>query len=230
MHEEIANYKLMLLDRVAEEISTCTDCDLFLQRKKTVPGNYPIEALLAPVKVVFIGEGPGAEEDKTGETFIGKAGKLLDDLLKTIRLNKTKLFIYNVVKCRPPDNRNPTPDEMFICSYHTYRQLNIIQPDLVVLLGGVAIYFGLQTKRTDFKLERGAKRLSVGECRNKIHRFTTPKVDNIDGCSCNCIATYHPAGALRDNRLMSGIKTDFQFIKKEIQCILKRKEVRISDD
>jgi len=116
-------------------ISKCVKCDELAEyRTQTVPGVGPTDA-----RVVFIGEAPGRWEDEKGEPFVGDAGTYLTELLEKIGLHRSKVFITNIVKCRPPDNRNPKTPEMENCAAYLERQLALIKPDLVVLLGRVAL-------------------------------------------------------------------------------------------
>jgi DNA polymerase len=118
------------LDAVAAEVNACTRCRLHAQRTKAVPGEGN-----ADTEVVFVGEGPGFNEDRQGRPFVGRAGDLLVKMLATIGWRRDEVFITNVVKCRPPDNRDPEPDEIATCAPYLKRQLEILDPALVVTLG-----------------------------------------------------------------------------------------------
>jgi DNA polymerase len=119
------------LKRVAQEVSGCTKCELHYSRKNAVPGEGPMNA-----EIVFIGEGPGFHENEQGRPFVGAAGKFLEELLLKIGLKREQVFITNVVKCRPPGNRDPRPEEVEICtSSYLDRQLQAINPKVVVTLG-----------------------------------------------------------------------------------------------
>src|SRR5437763_13572866 len=119
-----------ILKEVAVEVSTCTRCDLCKSRTRAVPGEGDPHA-----KVLFIGEGPGFHEDKQGRPFVGPSGQLLQELLKSINLEREDVFITNVVKCRPPDNRDPLPAEIGACNDYLDRQIAAIQPLVIVTLG-----------------------------------------------------------------------------------------------
>ncbi|MEO5352031.1 MAG: uracil-DNA glycosylase [Magnetococcus sp. XQGC-1] len=123
-----------LLAGMAEEVRGCTRCPLAKTRNQTVFGVGNPEA-----SVVFVGEGPGAEEDQQGEPFVGAAGRLLDQMLRAIRMQRSEVFIANVVKCRPPGNRTPHMEEMVACQGYLFRQLEIIRPQVIFCLGKVAI-------------------------------------------------------------------------------------------
>ena len=121
------------LEKIAEEISVCEKCDLCKTRNKTVPGKGPSNA-----RLVFIGEAPGADEDASGIPFVGRAGQHFDKILAAAGFNKREVFICNILKCRPPGNRNPALSEMVCCTPYLQRQLKLIKPDLIACLGNVA--------------------------------------------------------------------------------------------
>ena len=119
-----------LLKEVAAEVSTCSKCDLCKGRTRAVPGEGSPTA-----KILFIGEGPGFHEDKQGRPFVGPSGQFLEELLKSINLKRSDVFITNVVKCRPPENRDPLPGEIAACNDYLDRQIAAIQPQVIVTLG-----------------------------------------------------------------------------------------------
>ncbi len=120
-----------VLDEVGREVATCQKCDLQFTRKKAVPGEGPADA-----SIMFVGEGPGFYENEQGRPFVGAAGKFLDELLAVIQLKREGVFITNVVKCRPPGNRDPLPEEIEICtSNYLNRQIQAINPKVIVTLG-----------------------------------------------------------------------------------------------
>jgi len=180
------------LREVAVEVSTCSKCDLCKGRTKAVPGEGNPSA-----KILFIGEGPGFNEDKQGRPFIGPAGQFLDELLASIHLNRSDVFITNVVKCRPPNNRDPLPNEIAACSNYLNRQIAAIQPQVIVTLGrySMAKFFGSEKIST-------------------IHG----RARKIDGRLC--IAMYHPAAALHQSSLKEVIREDF----KKIPAIIAESE------
>lgn len=152
-------------------ICNCTKCDLHKGRNKFVFGVGNPKA-----DVLLIGEGPGAEEDKQGEPFVGRAGQLLNDILKAINFTREEVYIANVVKCRPPGNRTPLPEEMDSCMPYLLKQIELIKPKLILCLGLVAA--GALLKKKD----------SLGKLRGKIFEFNHTKV----------MVTYHPAALLRN--------------------------------
>jgi DNA polymerase len=156
---------------VATLVAGCTKCRLCEDRRHTVPGEGATAA-----RLVVIGEGPGKTEDETGRPFVGQAGELLTKILAAIGLAREQVFICNVVKCRPPQNRTPLYDEIASCVPYLFRQLEILQPKVILAMGNTAIQTLLNTKQ------------SLGALRGKTHRFRGIPV----------IVTYHPAALLRN--------------------------------
>ena len=130
------------LTNLNEEIKRCQDCDLAKNRTKVVPGEGPEKAT-----ILFIGEAPGWHEDQQGRPFVGPAGQFLEDLLSTISLKREQVFIANIIKCRPPSNRDPLPVEIQACKKWIDRQIELIQPQIIVTLGrySMARYFPNQS-------------------------------------------------------------------------------------
>ena len=152
-------------------VASCTACALHVGRNRTVFGVGDENA-----DWLFVGEGPGADEDLQGEPFVGQAGKLLDNMLAAIQLKRgSNVYIANVVKCRPPGNRNPEAEEVLACEPFLHRQIDLIKPKLIVALGKVAAVNLL------------ARQESVASLRNKIHHYR----------GIPLIVTYHPAYLLR---------------------------------
>jgi DNA polymerase len=146
------------LDQISADLQGCPRCKLCQSRKTIVVGEGNPKA-----ELVFVGEGPGEQEDIQGRPFVGKAGQLLDRMIQAMGLQREQVYICNVVKCRPPGNRNPEPDEIEACGQFLERQLNVIQPKIVVALGKFAAQTLLQTESPISKLRgnffpyRGAK-------------------------------------------------------------------------
>ena len=159
------------LDEIAKVVSTCEKCALCSTRRKTVPGEGNPQA-----RLMCVGEGPGETEDQTGRPFVGRAGELLTAMLAAIELPREDVFIANVVKCRPPQNRKPLPDEMEACLPYLRRQIQLVKPTVLLALGATAAEGLLAAKR------------SLSELRGKVHRW--------DGIPL--IVTYHPAALLRN--------------------------------
>ena len=118
------------LAEVARVVSACTDCQLHAGRSNAVPGEGPDAA-----EILFIGEGPGFHEDRQGRPFVGPAGNFLEDLLQSIGMARDQVYIANMVKCRPPENRDPSPSEIAACSKYLDRQIELLDPLLIVTLG-----------------------------------------------------------------------------------------------
>lgn len=159
------------LTEIAALVASCTKCKLCESRTHTVPGEGPDGARLA-----VVGEGPGRTEDETGRPFVGQAGDLLTKILAAIDLSREEVFICNVVKCRPPQNRTPAYDEIAACVPYLFRQLEILRPAVILAMGTTAAQTLLNAKQ------------SLGAMRDKIHRFRGTPV----------IVTYHPAALLRN--------------------------------
>lgn len=183
-----------MLREVAVEVATCSKCNLCKGRTKAVPGEGNLEA-----KILFIGEGPGFHEDKQGRPFVGPAGQFLDELLASINLKRSDVFITNVVKCRPPNNRDPLPEEIAACNDYLNRQIEALKPHVIVTLGrySMAKFFGNE-------------KISV------IHGRARRKDGYI------CIAMYHPAAGLHQNSLKDVIREDF----KKIPLVIAEAERR----
>ena len=124
------------LEKIAAEIAACQKCELCKTRKKTVPGIGNPKA-----RLVFIGEAPGADEDASGIPFVGKAGQHLDKILAAAGFKRDEVFICNILKCRPPENRDPNISEMTVCTPYLQRQLRLLKPDIIACLGNIAIKF-----------------------------------------------------------------------------------------
>jgi DNA polymerase len=183
----------MLLQNLNQKISTCTKCLLHKTRTNVVPGAGNENA-----DIFFIGEGPGKKEDLQGLPFIGAAGKFLDELLGLIKLTRDDVFIANVVKCRPPANRDPEPEEVTACWPYLEKQIEIIKPKLIVTLGRHSMYRFLP------------KELKISEVHGQPHEIINPK----NGQSQIYYPIYHPAAALYNGSLREVLKADFKKIPK----------------
>lgn len=170
-----------------QKICTCQKCELAKGRNKFVFGSGNPNA-----KVMLIGEGPGAEEDKKGEPFVGQAGQLLNDILKAINFSREEVYIANVVKCRPPANRTPFPAEIEACLPYLQKQISLVNPKLILLLGATAITGVLGKKAT------------LSSMRGKVFDYGTARV----------MVTYHPAALLRNPKLKHDTWADVQQFRK----------------
>lgn len=187
--------KKEMMDKIAGSVRACRKCRLREGSLNAVPGDGNIDA-----ELVFIGEAPGRTEDETGLPFVGRAGKLLDESLKEIGFSRKDVWIGNIIKHRPPDNRDPLPDEISVCEKFLEYQLKIISPVLIVTLGRFALnYFYPEGKITS---DRG-------------NLFRTKNY--------NIYPVYHPAAALRNPEMMRGFKDDFKRIPQVLDLIKKGK-------
>jgi uracil-DNA glycosylase family 4 len=180
------------LDEIAELVRTCTRCPLYATAINPVPGEGSPRA-----ELMCIGEAPGATEDETGRPFVGPAGKLLTDILRAIKLSREEVFIANVMKHRPPGNRNPIPDEIKACSPYLLRQVELIRPKVILALGTFAAQTLLDT------------RVAIGKLRGAMHWYHgTP-----------LIATYHPAALLRNPGWKKPTWEDVKLVRRILDSV-----------
>ena len=178
------------LESIRTDIGNCKRCALSEKRTSIVFG-----AGDPKTRLVFVGEGPGYEEDKTGEPFVGAAGKLLTKIIEAINLTREKVFICNIIKCRPPGNRNPMPDEIKTCFPFLKRQLLVIKPDFICALGTFAAQTLLETKQP------------ISRLRGHFHDYMGIKV----------MPTYHPAYLLRNANKKRDVWEDMKMLMKEMK-------------
>ena len=172
------------MDTLAElerQVRTCADCPLHAGRANAVPGEGPPDA-----EILFIGEGPGAQEDRQGRPFVGPAGNLLEDLLLSIGMTREQVYIANMVKCRPPNNRDPMPDEIAACAKYLERQIELIDPLLIVTLGR-------------FAMARFLPGQSISRVRGRLRTVNGRRIFPI----------MHPAAGLRRQEMRAAIEADF---------------------
>jgi len=181
--------KKLTLEEIREEIGDCTRCKLHQGRKNIVFGEGNPKA-----KLVFVGEGPGEEEDKQGRPFVGRAGLLLTKVIDAMGIKRSDVYICNVVKCRPPENRTPEPDETETCGQFLFKQIRAIDPDMIVCLGNAAAQSVLKTKD------------KLGNLRGKFHSYGRAKL----------MVTYHPAALLRNPVFKKPMWDDIQLVMKEL--------------
>lgn len=190
------------LDRIAEEVRTCPKCELARTRTNAVPGAGNPNA-----RVMLVGEGPGWHEDQQGLPFVGNAGKFLNELLGKAGLVREDVFITNVVKCRPPGNRDPLPDEIAACAPYLDRQIAQIDPDVIVTLGRFSM-----------------SKWFPGERISRIHG--QPKKDG----RRLIVPMYHPAAALHQASLRGAIEDDFAKLPKFLAEAEDQREAESSQD
>jgi uracil-DNA glycosylase family 4 len=175
---------------LAQEVAGCTRChELASTRTQTVFGVGDPHARLC-----FLGEAPGADEDKQGEPFVGRAGQLLNKILEACKLRREDVYILNILKCRPPGNRNPLPEESQNCRRYLNRQLELIKPEFICCLGSVAAQNLLETTET------------IGRLRGSVHQFRGVKV----------VCTYHPAYLLRNPSAKKQTWEDMKLLMREL--------------
>ncbi len=189
------------MEVVVRRIESCSACQLRATRTNPVPGEGSLDTPL-----MFVGEGPGEGEDKTGRPFVGRAGQMLNKLLKEVGLEREKIYITNVVKCRPPGNRVPTNQEMTACSHFLLAQIQIVNPKVIVTLGATALSFFLERK------------VSITKMRGKL-------IDWIGGKYI--FPTFHPSYLLRNRSTGPGSPYDLalQDMKKIKELYDKYKKI-----
>jgi DNA polymerase len=185
----VAAQKHDSLEKIAAEVRGCPLCKLARTRKNAVPGEGQLAA-----KVMFIGEAPGRSEDDKGRPFVGAAGRILDDLLQKAGIERSQVFITNVVKCRPPNNRVPEEDEAAACRPYLDRQIALIKPKVICILGRTAYS----------SLLRGS---SITANRGKI----------VEKAGQKYFLTFHPAAAIYNKSLLASLEADLKKLAKEIK-------------
>jgi len=186
------------LEKLNKEMTACSKCVLRNTCKQVVPGAGSAEA-----EIMFIGEGPGQKEDELGIPFVGAAGKFLDEMLGIIKLKRDEVYIANVVKCRPPQNRDPLPEESEACWSWLEKQIEIIDPKLIVTLGR-------------HSMERFLPSQKISQIHGKAMRR------NISGLGARVFyALYHPAAALYNGSMRGILTDDFKRIPKVLEAVKK---------
>lgn len=178
-----------VLQEVAEQVATCKNCQLHFSRKKAVPGEGPTTA-----EIMLIGEGPGFYENEQGRPFVGAAGQFLDELLEQAGVNRNMVFITNVVKCRPPGNRDPQPDELSACNGYLDRQIEAINPQVIVTLGR-------------YSMARFLPNVRISDVHGKPTWVRGRLI----------VPMFHPAAALHQPSLKVSVEQDFAHLPEWIQ-------------
>ncbi len=191
------------LKEIASEVAKCCKCQIGTERTNPVPGQGNPDA-----RIVFVGEAPGADEDAQGLAFVGRAGKLLGNIINAMGLERSEVFICNILTCRQPGNRDPKPDEITNCLHLLKRQLEIIEPEVIVALGAHAAKTLLDTNK------------AIGQLRGRFHEYyTSPDAEPI-----KFMPTYHPAYLLRnysnDNRRK--VWEDMKMVLAELEMEIPR--------
>jgi uracil-DNA glycosylase len=184
-----AGERAAALQAIRDDIGDCTRCALHKGRHKIVFADGSPTA-----RLMFVGEGPGADEDAQGLPFVGRAGQLLNNMIAAMGLKREEVYIANVVKCRPPGNRTPEPEEANTCSPFLFRQIDVVRPEVLVALGATAATYLL------------GQRQPLAALRGRVHSFRGSKL----------IVTYHPAFLLRDPRQKKEAWADLQIAMREL--------------
>jgi uracil-DNA glycosylase family 4 len=209
--EQSVNDPVKALKIIRQDLGDCTRCVLHKQGRKQIVfgvGNPKAE-------LMFVGEGPGADEDEKGEPFVGRAGQLLNNMMKAMGIEREQVYIANIVKCRPPGNRQPERDECATCSPFLMRQIAVVKPKVVVALGATAAKTLL------------AMNASMVQLRGRFYDFkptgvrtagvrTNDRSDDSNWDGCKLAVTYHPAFLLRDPRQKGEAWKDLQMVMKEL--------------
>ncbi len=204
--EQSVSDPVKALTIIREDLGDCTRCVLHKQGRKQIVfgvGNPKAE-------LMFVGEGPGADEDAQGEPFVGRAGQLLNNMIKAMGIEREQVYIANIVKCRPPGNRTPERDECATCSPFLMRQIAVVKPKVIVALGAVAAKTLL------------AMNASMMQLRGRFYDFRPAGIRSNDRSNdpswdgCKLAVTYHPAFLLRDPRQKSEAWKDLQMVMKEL--------------
>ena len=190
--------KQNLMEVVAAEVEACRKCELWKNRRNPVLGEGNIDSA-----VLLVGEAPGYWEDMKGRPFVGAAGKLLDEMLSEAELRRGEVYITNILKCRPPENRDPLAGEIVNCTPFLDRQIQIIKPRLIVTLGRHSTSYILFKARIEVE---GITQLHGRKFETKLLGFHVL-----------VIPTYHPAAALYNVKYRDEIKTDFKLVKLELE-------------
>ncbi len=189
--------------RIKQEVLDCKKCPLYKTRKNPVFGEGSLKAM-----IMFIGEAPGYNEDLLGRPFVGRAGKFLDELLDSINLSRNEIFITNILKCRPPNNRDPLESEIKACSPYLNEQINIIKPRIIVTLGNFSTRFIL--KKFSISPQQ------ITKIHGKVFRIKNLIYDVV------VIPMFHPAAALYNPNMKQTMFDDFEILREELNKIKEK--------
>ena len=180
--------------KIEKEISLCKECPLFKKRNIPVIGQGSLKA-----KIMFVGEAPGAKEDASGIPFCGRSGKFLDELLVSTKINREDVYICNIIKCRPPENRDPSEKEIKACSKYIEKQIEIIKPKVICPLGRLSMKFIMEKFGFDNEID------VIGKIHGKVFKGKE-----------TIIPFYHPAVALYNPKMKDILKKDFKILRKYV--------------
>ena len=198
MDEEKKRLAEATLAQIAQEVSVCERCMLYHSRKQAVPGEGPADA-----EIMFIGEGPGFHENEQGRPFVGAAGKYLEELLAKINMKREQVFIGNVVKCRPPNNRDPLPEELAACSDYLERQIQVLNPKVIVTLGR-------------YSMARFLPNAKISDVHGKFYHIKGRLI----------VPMFHPAAALHQPSLKVSVERDFAHLPELISKATEAEAVK----
>ncbi len=191
--------KEKLIEKINDEVVVCVQCRLWEHREHAVPGDGDVDA-----RIMFIGEAPGRQEDLRGLPFVGAAGKFLDELLQNVGLSRRKVYITNVVKCRPPRNRDPKPDEVATCTkLYLTRQAQVIQPQFLVMLGRHSATYVLS--------KAGIEVNGVARVHGKVYEISPFDFPVI------AIPMFHPAAALYNKKYRGLLEEGFEVLNSALR-------------
>ena len=185
------------MEKIDYLVKKCKKCDLHITRNNTVLGEGSLNAV-----IMFIGEAPGRQEDLAGRPFVGRAGRIFDELLDYIGLSRDDVYISNIIKCRPPNNRNPLNVEIEICSKYLDKQIDIIKPEIIVALGKFASSYIF--KKFDLKFE------GISRNHGKIYSI------NSTFGKLKIIPIYHPAASIYNKKIKNQLFADFKIINQNL--------------
>ena len=191
---------------IEEEIKNCRKCDLWKTRRNAVPGEGNYKA-----RMMLVGEAPGKKEDEMGKPFVGKAGQLLTETMEKVGIERSEVYITNVIKCRPPNNRNPTRGEIERCLPYLRRQIDVIKPEIIVTLGNFAT--------TEILKMYGFVPHSITRARGRIYRSALHNVA--------IIPTFHPAACIYNPAFIEKFEEDFRKIAEEYIKIKEKKKSKL---
>lgn len=188
------------LNQISKTISQCTKCNLGRTRKNAVPGEGNPNA-----KIIFVGEAPGANEDFKGIPFCGKAGGILDELLNSVGLKRNEIYITNILKCRPPGNRDPNNQEIQACVPYLEKQIELINPEVICCLGNFAVRFIMDKYGLSSEIK------GISKIHGRIFEYTSLFGKQM------IVPLYHPAVATYNLNMKPVLKRDFNFLKSLVE-------------
>lgn len=214
--------RIRSLEHIDYEISICQDCKHHENRTHTVPGSYPEKAFGEQIRVLFLGEGPSKFDDLTGDIFSNISGKELNRLnSEYLGLNRNQVFLLNTLKCHNRNNISKNRFEVYTCAYHTMRQIGIIKPHLVILLGYFPLFFGISLNKFN-PHTKNKKPPPVKDVRQQVIKCKTMRVKDIEPHEYETIVTYHPLMSYKKKTLRVKVHEDYVFIADHMEKMRER--------